>query len=363
MDAAAFRAEFPVLERVAYLNTGTHGPVPRRGTRTAAEQVERELERGRGNQAHFAALVELQTAIRGRLAGLLGCAAEEVAVTRSTTDGIATVLSALELPPDCEVVTSDEEHPGLLAPLAAAARRRGFAVRTVPFADVAAAAGPRTRLVACSHVSWISGRIVDAAALAATPALVLLDGAQGLGAVEVDVRALGCDFYAAAGQKWLCGPDGSGCLYVRADRVDDLPAPWPGYVSLADPAEPLELRLRDGAPRFDLGLLPGPLAAWWLSALELLDEARAAWVVERGTGLAARLAGELAERGLEVVPRGASTLVSWRSDDPEAAVERLASEGFVVRQLPGRGLVRASVGAWSSEEELERLAAAAVSSG
>ena len=89
---------------------------------------------------------------------------------------------------------------------------------------------------------------------------------------------------------------------------------------------------------------------------ELLAETGWAWVHDRATALAARLAERLAERGLAVAPRGPSTLVSWRSAGAEEEVRRLAEAGYVVRQLPGRGLVRASVGAWSSEEELEGLA-------
>ncbi|TML35235.1 MAG: aminotransferase class V-fold PLP-dependent enzyme [Actinobacteria bacterium] len=268
---------------------------------------------------------------------------QDVALTRSTTDGVSTVMSALRLGPGDEVLTSDEEHPGLLAPLEAARRRRGFHVRIAPFAELADAIGPRTRLVACSHVSWVGGRVVDAAALAASDAMVLLDGAQGLGAVPTNPHELGCDFYAASGQKWLCGPDGSGCLYVRRDLADELDPPWPNYGSLA----------------FDMGL-SGPLFAWSLESVGLLAEAGLDWVHERGAGLAARLANALAERGLTVSPRGRSTLVSWSSSDPEGDMARLAADGIVVRYLPGRGLVRASVGAWSSEEDLDRLVAAAV---
>jgi L-cysteine/cystine lyase len=74
--------------------------------------------------------------------------------------------------------------------------------------------------------------------------------------------------------------------------------------------------------------------------------------------LSDRFAGSLTERGLEVAPRGRTTLVSWRSEDPEGDNARLAEAGVVVRFLPGRGLVRASVGAWSNEDDLERLVAA-----
>jgi len=229
----------------------------------------------------------------------------------------------------------------------------------VPFEEIAGEIGSRTRLVACSHVSWVTGRVVDTAALGRSGATVVLDGAQALGAIPVDVRALGCHFYAGAGQKWLCGPDGSGCLFVSGERSEDLMPSSPGYESLADAARPLDLALHAGARRFDRGAGSGPLAAFSLASLELLREAGWETVLARGPALAARLTERLSERGIEVAPRGHSTLVSWRDPEPGPAVERLAAEGFVVRDIPGHGLVRASIGAWSSEEEVEALAAAA----
>lgn len=233
-------------------------------------------------------------------------------------------------------------------------------MRTAPFGRLVEAVEASTTLVACSHVSWVSGQVLDGAALAAAAreagALVLLDGAQGLGAVPVDVRALGCDFYAAAGQKWLCGPDGSGYLYARADLCERLTSPWPSFLSLSDPGRPSDLPLKPGAARFDLGVFARSQTAASLGALETLAGAGWPQVLTRGPDLAVRLAGDLAARGLEVADRGCSTLVSWAARDAAAEVERLAAAGFVVRDLPGRGLVRASVGAWSSEEELDRLA-------
>jgi L-cysteine/cystine lyase len=184
---------------------------------------------------------------------------------------------------------------------------------------------------------------------------LLLDGAQGLGALPLDVRALGCDFYAASGQKWLCGPDGSGCLYVRRELCAELDPPWPSYASLAEPARASELAVHAGARRFDMGVTPGPATAWGLAAADLLAEAGIGAVAERATTLARQLGEELTGRGREVAPRDDSTLVAWRSDDAEGDVARLADQGVVVRSLPGRGLVRASVGAWASDGDLERL--------
>ena len=356
-DPAAFRAEFPVLQRLAYLNAGSDGPVPRRAAEAAAARTRRELELGRSGPEHAESLAELREGLRSAAAGLLGCDAEEVALTRSTTDGVNTVLSGLDLGRGSEVLTAPDEHPGILAPLAALARRSGVRIRAVPFDALAGEIGPDTALVACSHVSWTSGRIVAAPTLAASGVPVLLDGAQGVGAVPVDVRALGCDFYAASGQKWLCGPDGSGYLYVRRERLESVKCPWPSFACLSDPARAADLLLHPDARRFDQGGMAGPPAAWARASLDVLADAGWAWVHERAARLAAGLAALLAERGAPMVERDASTLVAWEDPAAPATVERLHGEGFVVRSLAGGTRVRASVGAWSSEDELEALAA------
>jgi selenocysteine lyase/cysteine desulfurase len=354
------RAEFPVLERLAYLNAGTNGPAPRRGIEAAAASLRAQAEEGRGGGPFFFAVIEQAESLRARIAALLGCEPDEVALTGSTTDGVNSALSALELEEGAEVLTSDEEHPGVLAPLAAARERRGLGVRTAPFAELAAHVGPETRLVATSHVSWINGQVVDHAALAETGVPVLLDGAQGLGAVATDVGELRCDFYAASGQKWLCGPNGIGYLYVRRERAEELIPPWPGYMSLSASDRPLDLELQPATRRFDMGVMPPHQVAWALAALDVLEAPGIDRVHERAAALAGRFAGALAERGATVAPRGATTLVSWQDDDPPATTERLLGQGFVVRYLPGTPYVRASIGAWTSEAELERLLDAAV---
>jgi L-cysteine/cystine lyase len=354
MEPSAFRAAFPVFENVAYLNAGTDGPIPRPATDAAREWMEKELNHGRAGRPHFEGLMELGNRRRELLAELLGCDLDEIALTHSTTDGVNVVLGGLGLREGDEVLTSDEEHPGLLAPLAAL-QRRGVAVRQAPFGELASAIGPNTRLVAASHVSWVNGRLVDARALRESGVPFLLDGAQGIGAVPVDVRELGCDFYAASGQKWLCGPDGSGCLYVRSERLDDITPGWYGYPTVEDPGEPLTSPLRTGGARLDLGFLAGHSGAWALASIQLLRDAGWEWVHTRAADQAERLAEMLAARGLEVAPRDRTTLVSWRDDDCEATSARLGESGVIVRFLPGRGLVRASVGAWNDEQDLERL--------
>jgi selenocysteine lyase/cysteine desulfurase len=352
MDAAALRAEFPVLERLAYMNAGTDGPVPAAAVRAAVEALEAEVDGGRF-APHFEARFGLQVELRELYADLLGCAAGDVALTTSTSEGLGAVLAGMDLGPGDEIVTSDSEHPGLVGPLVAA-RERGVAVRAVPLRDVADAVTDATTVVACSHVSWVTGETAPAA-LADVDVPVVLDGAQGVGAVPVDVRALGCGAYAAAGQKWLCGADGTGMVYVAPGFRERVRAIAPSYVSLEDPSRGLDSPLRPDARRYDTPSLSREAAALSVASTRLLRRHGMEAVHERAAALAARLAADLAERGRTVAPRGRTTLVAWEDADAAATRDRLAAAGVIVRDLPGRALLRASVGAWNDETDLERL--------
>jgi L-cysteine/cystine lyase len=200
----------------------------------------------------------------------------------------------------------------------------------------------------------MSGSIAPAE-LADLDVPVLLDGAQGVGAIHVDVRALGCDAYAGAGQKWLCGPDGTGMLYVSAELRERIAVSRRGYPNLADPGAGLDARLHEDARRFDAQSLNAETVACALAAIAVLDSAGWQAVHERARSLAGRLAELLAERGRAVAPRDDSTLVSFPSADPVAECARLAEHGVIVRNIPGRPWLRASVGAWNDEGDLDRL--------
>jgi L-cysteine/cystine lyase len=355
-DPAKFRAQFPVLAERCYLNAGTEGPVPEAAADAVRTRTDADVRDGRAGKAYFEEVIGLAERIRAGYASVLGADVSEVALTGATTDGLNTILGGLELGPDDEILTSDEEHPGLLGPLRLAHVRRGVKVRFAKFDEIAASVTDATSLIAVSHVSWVNGKVADVASLRATGVPFVLDAAQALGAIPVDVRALGCDFYAASGQKWLCGPEGSGCLYVRADRLDDLEPPWPGYGTLADHENPLTSALTEGAKRLDHGFPSAMRNVWALASLEVLSSAGWEWVHDRAATLAETLARLLAERGLKVAPRGRSTLVSWEAADPQAEVDRLAASGFLIRSIPSSGMLRASVGAWNDAGELQRLA-------
>lgn len=353
MGIEALRDEFPVLEDLAYLNAGTDGPLPAAAAKAGAEELRGEAARGRA-AAHFERRHELADGLREAYARALGCEPQELALTTCTSEGLASVVDGLGLGKGDEILTSDEEHPGLLGTLGAARALHGVSVRMAPFLEIDEAVGARTRLVACSHVSWMTGGIAPAG-LAELDIPVVLDGAQGVGAVPCDMSALGCDAYAGAGQKWMCGPDGLGMLYVKPALRERLGVSRRGYGTLLDPGAGLEARLHEDGRRFDTFALSAEALATALAAVDTLE--RAGWdrVHERSATLAARLAALLQDAGREVAPRGPSTLVSFTSPDPEAERAQLAGQGVILRDIPGRPWLRASVGAWNDEHDLHRL--------
>src|SRR4051794_36972950 len=320
MDPAALRAHFPVLRTKAYLNAGTCGPIPEASVQAATAELRAAVDEGR-TSFRWERMLELRPRVRAAYAARLHAEPEDVALTSSTSDGVARVLVALGVGAGDEIVTADSEHPALNGPLIAA-RARGATIRAVPFADLRDAVGPQTTLVACSHVDWTTG--ATAPDLSGLDVPVLLDGAQGVGAIDVDLAALGCAFYAGSGQKWLCGPEGTGMLWLSPAWREGVAPLAPGYLNLAEPGAGLDAAPWPDARAHDAPAIP--LEAWSaaFAAHEVLAEFGWPAIHERATALAAWLADQLRERGRAVAPRGDTTLVTWEMPDSDELPARLA---------------------------------------
>ena len=175
--------------------------------------------------------------VREQAATLLGCTADELLLTRSTTEAMNSVATGIRWMSGDRVLTTDQEHDGGSVGWRHVTRRHGVALDRIQIAStdqdpgrivdrLAAALTPQTRVVSVSHVITTTGLrmpIREIAALARSRgALCVVDGAQALGHVPVDVRALGCDAYATCGHKWLLGPKGTGLLYISKDAEDRI---------------------------------------------------------------------------------------------------------------------------------------------
>ena len=342
------RALFPALRELAYLNAGTFGPLATPTVDAIVREQLHDLQRGRYGMPWFEEVMGVRATLRQLLATLVGAAPEQLALTSSTTDGCNIVVAGLGIRAGDEIVTTTDEHFGLLGPLGVSP---ADVVVVPPDPDrIAAAVTPRTKLIAVSNVLWTTGATLPVRELREqTGVPVLVDGAQSVGAVPVDVAGL--DFLTISGQKWLCGPDATGALYV-ADP-DGLAVTRPGYLSQSSHGPDGTFAPRPGAQRFEPNWIGAPTLHGLRAALDVPPPDAYALAAA-----ATRRCRELLAAKTEVLP-GDATLVTFRPEgDPATLVARLADAGVVVRDIPGRGVVRASCAWWTNGADLERLVAA-----
>jgi L-cysteine/cystine lyase len=367
------RSGMPSSRHAVYLNAGTWGPLPTRAADAMRARVDDVESRGRIGSTGYAEFGRIREGARAAFAESVSSDPERIALTHSTSGGMNLVLGGLAFAPGDEIVTTDNEHPGLLEPLAALTRRYGVVVRVAealqgsdPLDAIASQIGPRTRLVALSHVLWANGRILPLRAISeaahAAGAPLLVDGAQGVGAVDVDPVALGVDAYAGTGQKWLCGPNGVGFLWLADGFEERFEVAAPSYYTRDFRSEGAPFwpgaRRHDGASLATAGLAGLTAAVEFRRQLVGWSEGAAemAGVRARCVALLSGVPGVTVQAESE----GAAPLVAFTVDGrtAEDVVEGLEAAGVLARTLPGLDWVRVSLGYWVSDGDLERLAAA-----
>ncbi|WP_423206907.1 cysteine desulfurase [Paracoccus yeei] len=240
-DIEKVRADFPILSRqvngkpLVYLDSGASAQKPRVVIDAITRAYEGEyanVHRGLHYLSNLA--TENYERVRGIIARFLNAPREdEVIFTSGSTEGINMVSYAWAAPrlqPGDEIVVSVLEHHANIVPWHFLRERQGVVLKWVepepdgslPPEKVLAAVGPRTRLIAVTHMSNVTGTVVDVGAIGrATSVPVLADGSQAAVHMPVDLSTLGVDFYCITGHK-LYGPSGSGAIWIRAERQAEM---------------------------------------------------------------------------------------------------------------------------------------------
>ena len=363
MDPAKLRASIPALERCTYCNTGASGPSPRNVVGAATDFLEHHAFEAPGGEGPYTVAFDALAAAREVAASHLGARTEDVAFTRSTADGINLVAQSIDWQPGDVVVRTDLEHPAGTLPWDRLADTHDIDVRVLQTEagrldmDEVKEATADARLVTLSSLTWTHGTqlpvsdVVDIAHDAG--AQVLVDAVQSVGQHPVDVGEWGADFVATAGHKWLLGVWGSGMLYADPAALGRLQQTRIGYRSVDD-MDAAEYAYHDGARGFEVGTTsPAPYVAL-AEAIETMEAVGLRTVERRVERLTDRLKDGLDDRLLS--PDGyESGLVTFAAEDPDATVSRLGDHGIVVRSLPHPEAVRASVHAFNTTEEIDRL--------
>ncbi|QBI20507.1 aminotransferase class V-fold PLP-dependent enzyme [Egibacter rhizosphaerae] len=368
---ATARAEFPATRQWTYLDVASRAPMPDRVAAELGDYIATYQAEG-VPKGEWLDRVER---VRARTARLLHADPQEVAFTKSTSDGINQLAHALGLGPGDNVVVCPEiEHANNLYPWLHL-RDRGLEVRMVEAVGgelsldrVAAAVDARTRVLALSSVSFVTGARADLDACGTLcrdrDVFLLVDGVQELGALPMDPRAAGVDGLVAATQKMLLGAYGLGLMWCRSERIEQLRPPFLTRMGVdwgegheADLG--LDYRLADGAARFEVGN-PNFAGVFTLdAALSLLEEVGQPAIADHVLALARRLMDGLTDRGIEVVtptrPTAHAGIVVF--DHPRAEQLHAALEERGVKLALRRGALRASVHLFNAEEDVDTLLA------
>lgn len=308
MDLSAVRAEFPVVADTAFFNHAAVSPMPRRACLAGQAVFEDRCQRA---SADYFRWQDCVAEARERAARLLGTVADQVAFTGNTSHGLGLVAAGLPWRAGDKVAVTWPDFPTLRFPFDNLAGR-GVTLVEIPKHDgrvdleAARRLIPGCRLVVASTVDWSTGVATPVAELAglcrAAGALFCLDAIQSLGALPLDVAALGVDFVAAGCHKWQLGPMGLGVFYVSPTAGAGLDTVLAGWRSMRDTEELGEtFRLKDGAGRFEPGTQDIAGIAAYGASLSLFEELGASAVRDGIFAAVDALAAGLAERGLSVV--------------------------------------------------------------
>jgi L-cysteine/cystine lyase len=378
MDVKKIRSLMPNIDDMTYLNTGWSGPSPVYVVDAIKSRLELESFNGPTSPEILESGQKIMSESKDLVSQLFKCQREEVMLTDNTTDGINVILNGLPWKPGDEVVLCDLEHPSILLPAYNLQSARGVRLRMVTIdlgansnnirQSFASVITGRTRLVMFSHIQYSTGLRMPVAAIASIAhkvgARVLVDGAQGPGHVELDMNALGVDFYSSPGQKWLLGPDQTGALFIRHNLIPEIQPSRIGFgFSSNFNTEGRFDAVTNSIDKFSMSTTSAPLRAGYNAAVAKILDQNMTKIEKRNLELSSILKHALTSvKGVRVLSPldGAecSALTTFKMDgvDSNKATFKLwKKDKIVVRAIESQKGIRVSTAFFNTEDEIHRL--------
>jgi L-cysteine/cystine lyase len=371
----SWRQQFPALANKAYFNYGGQGPLAQPALRAIQDAFESIQRLGPFSQRAGAWIDELTFRLRGAIARELNASLRSIVLTENVTAGCNIALWGLDWQPGDGILLGDNEHPGIIAAVQEVARRLHLHVGTVPLlcqtdvlSQVEAALTPQTRLLVISHVLWSNGQVLPLTELVqlchqrAQPVRLLVDAAQAVGQLPLDLPATGVDFYAFTGHKWLCGPEGVGALYVDLAVLEDLHPTFIGWRSITKDEQGQPTGWQKDGRRYEVATSAYPLFAGLERAIALHNDwGTVSSRYERIDQLSSLLWQTLNQMsGVHCISAQAPStgLVSFQLASGRHAelVRQLEEEGVCLRTLQQPNCVRACTHYLTLETEIAMLA-------
>lgn len=366
------RKQFPLKKSRVYFNNGTMGPSPYPVIETVQKGL---LEVNTDGEYHTS------DAVREKVAAFLNVKTSEISLTHNTTEGINLMAWGLPLNKGDEVIMTTHEHVGNGAPWLNVAKLKGIKIKTFTPALTAQEnldlidrlITSRTRVIAVPHITCTTGLILPVKEIAKLGKdkniFVCIDGAHGPGSTVIDLKELGCDFYASNGHKWLMGPLGTGFLYVKEELLDVLQTYHTGAYS-ADKWELTEQVQQLGnyvptAHRYDYGTQNPSVYEGLGAAIDFINTVGAKKIAERGRALAKNLQEQLLYldtkidvlSSTEAASRGTMIGFKVRNIDLQEFGKKAGENHFRVRLVTESGLnsVRISTHVYNDFDEINRF--------
>jgi L-cysteine/cystine lyase len=369
------RAQFPALSNKIYFNYGGQGPMPQ-GAMDAITQSQAHIQHlgPFGNAAYGWISPQIQ-ASREAIAFTLNIPSNTITLTGNVTIGCNIAMWGINWQPGDHLLLSDCEHPGVIATAQEIARRLAIEVTTCPLmatlnegdpiSIIAENIRPRTRLVVLSHVLWNTGQVLPIDKIVelcrSNNSLLLIDAAQSVGVLPVDLTALGVDFYAFTGHKWLCGPAGVGGLYVRPETRENLYPTFIGLNGVTTNSQAQPTGWQPDGRRYEVSTLSTPLYIGLKAAITIHEqwgtaEKRYEQICKNSQYLWQKLTSLSNVKCLKNSPPE-SGLVSFQLTNQTSIklVQYLESQQILTRTISQPNCIRVSVHYLTLESEIDEL--------